>query len=209
MPLDTYANLKATIKRRSHRDDVDDNDLEDYIVQAESEFYNHSLTPIRVRDMEARATATASTSSRFLELPEDFLQMRSLHIVTSGGNQDIVYMAPEQLSVPGSSGRPRYFTVTTQLEFDVIPDSAYTIEMQYVKKITALSDTDPTNAILNNAPNIYLFGALWALFQDKMEMDLAEYWYGKFSTSLAGYNKTDKRGRYGPAPKIRIEGATP
>lgn len=209
MPLDTYANLKASIKQRSARNDVDDNDLSDYITQAESEFYNNEIAPLRVRAMEARATASASTSSRFLALPDDFLQMRRLSVVRDNGNQDITFMAPEQLSVLNESGIPRYFSVTTQLEFDKTPDSEYTIEMAYIKKIAALSDANPTNDILTNAPNIYVFGALWALFQEKQEFDSAEYYYGKFVNSIGGYNKTDKRGRYGPAPKIRIEGSTP
>jgi hypothetical protein len=42
-----------------------------------------------------------------------------------------------------------------------------------------------------------------------MEMDLAEYYYGKFVNSIKGLNRQTKRGKYGPAPKIRIEGATP
>lgn len=209
MPLDNYSNLKASIKQRSSRNDVDDNDLGDYITQAETEFYNNEVAPLRVRAMEARATALTDTASRFLELPEDFLQMRRFSIVRDAGNQDITYMAPEQLQVKNVTGLPRFFTVTTQLEFDKTPDAEYTAEMAYLKKITALSDQNPTNSILTDAPNIYVFGALWALFQEKQEFDTAEYYYGKFVNSIGGYNKTDKRGRYGPAPKIRIEGATP
>lgn len=209
MPLDSFSNLKASIKSRSKRNDISDDDLNDYITQAESEFYNNELSPLRIRGMEARATSLTDNGTRFQELPDDFLNMRALHIITSSGNSDVTYMSPETLAVPGTTGRPRYFTVTTQLEFDVVPDSAYTLEMQYLKKITALSDANTTNTILQESPNIYLFGALWALFQDAMEFDVAEYFYDKFIASIGGLNKTDKRGRYGPAPKIRIEGATP
>lgn len=209
MPLDNFSNLKASIKSRSKRNDVSDDDLNDYITQAESEFYNNEIAPLRIRGMEARATSSTDNGTRFQQLPDDFLNMRALHIITSGGNHDVTYMSPETLAVPGTTARPRFFTVTTQLEFDVVPDSAYTLEMQYLRKIPALSDTNTTNVILTDAPNIYLFGALWALFQDKMEMDVAEYFYGKFVNSIGGLNKTDKRGRYGPAPKIRIEGSTP
>ena len=209
MPLNNFANLKASIKRRSKRNDVSDADLNDYIQQAESEFYNNVSAPLRIRGMEARATSSADTASRFLALPDDFLNMRSLHIVTSSGNQDVTFMAPEQLAVPGTTGRPRYFTVTTQLEFDVVPDDTYTVEMQYLRKISALSDANPTNIILTEAPNIYLFGALKNLFEDHMEMDVSGFFEQRFIGAIQGLNKTDKRGRYGPAPKMRIEGATP
>jgi len=206
MALDNFDNLKASIIQWSHRSDQQAN-IEDYISIAESEMYANEHEPLRVRSMEARATATAS--GRFLELPDLFLQMRRLNITTASGNSDITYMAPEQLAVPGSSGQPRWFTVTTQLEFDVTPDDAYTIEMQYLKKLTPLDDTNTTNDILTNSPTIYLYGALWALFQNAMKPDQAEYYYGKFIHSIKGANRQDKNGRYGPAPKMRIEGATP
>lgn len=209
MPLDNFANLKATIKSRSSRDDISDDDLNDFIAQAEAEFYNNPAEPLRIRAMEARATASASTSSRFLALPTDFLQMRALHIVADSGNQDISYMAPEQMSVPNESGKPRYFTVTTQLEFDKQPDSAYTVEMQYLKKITGLSDANASNDVLTQSPNVYLYGGLWALFESIQEFDVAQYYYQRFINAVQGLNKTDRRGRYGPAPKMRIEGATP
>lgn len=209
MPLDNFANLKATIKSRSSRDDISDDDLNDFIAQAEAEFYNNPAEPLRIRAMESRDTLTASTSSRFLALPTDFLEMRSLQIVSDSGNQDISYMAPEQMSIPNESGKPRYFTISTQLEFDKQPDSAYSITILYLKKLTALDDTNTTNSVLSQSPNIYLYGGLWALFESIQEFDVAQYYYQRFINAIQGLNKTDKRGRYGPAPKMRIEGATP
>ena len=159
--------------------------------------------------METRSTASADTASRFLALPDRFLAMRRLSTVTSGGNTDIVYMAPEELQVPGVSGLPRFFTVTTQLEFDKTPDSDYIIEMAYLAKLLPLDDTNISNAILADAPHIYLYGSLWALFQYAADEEKAEYYYGKFINSIRGANKQDKHGRYGPAPKMRIEGHYP
>ncbi len=208
MALNNFSNLKASILEWSKRSDQQIN-VEDYIAIAESEMYANDVAPLKIRSMEARATAAADTGSRFLALPDFFLQMRRLNITTANGSSDITFMAPEQLAVNGSTGLPRWFTVTTQLEFDVTPDSAYTVEMQYVRKLTPLSDVAPTNDILTNSPTIYLYGALWALFQNVMEGDVAEYYYTKFINSIKGANRQDKNGRYGPAPKMRIEGATP
>ena len=162
--------------------------------------------------MEARATASASITSRFLELPDLFLQMRRLKLndpYSGGSDRDIIYYTPEQMPLSNLTQMPTFFSVTTQLEFDSTPDQAYTVEMQYIKKLAALSDSNTTNAILTNYPNIYLFGALWALFQDAMEADVAEYYYGKFLESIDGANASDQAGRYGPAPFIRMEGYTP
>ena len=208
MALDNFSNLKASIAQWSKRNDQTPF-IEDYIAMAESEMYANEHEPLRIRTMEARATASASTSSQFLELPDNFLEMRRLKIAAGSGDSDVTFMAPEQLRMNAGTGKPLFFTITTQLEFDRVPDAAYTVEMQYLQKLTALDDTNTTNAILTEAPTIYLFGALWALFQNVQEMEVAEYYYGKFINSIKGLNRQTKRGKYGPAPKIRIEGATP
>lgn len=212
MPLDNFSNLKASIKSRSHRNDVNDNDLTDYVTQCESEFYNNTDAALRIRAMEVRATNTVDTSSRFLSLPDRFLKMRRLKLndpFNGGCDTDIDYLTPEQMPLCNLVQRPRFFSVTTQLEFDSVPDKEYTIEMQYVQRLTALSDSNPTNVILDEHPNIYLFGSLWALFDDKQEIDVAADYYAKFLRAIAGANATDQAGRYGPAPFIRQEGYLP
>ena len=175
--------------------------------------YNNESAPLRIRAMEARATAPVSITSRFLALPDSFLQMRRLKLNsplgTSSYDTDLTYYSPEQMPLSGLTKIPCFFTVTTQLEFDSTPDQAYTIEMQYLNKLTALSDAATTNYILTTYPTIYLYGSLWALFQYSMEPDVAEYYYNKFLTAIQGANATDQAGRYGAAPVVRMEGYAP
>lgn len=209
MALDTYANLKVAIRDWSHRNDMGDDRIDDFIDMAEAEMYGNLDQPIRLRSMEARATATVSTSSRFLALPDLFLQMRRLKLNLAQEDTDVKYMAPEQMPLRGTSGIPRFFSVTTQLEFDRTPDSTYTIEMQYIKKLTPLSDSNTTNAILTDSPTVYLFGALWALHKFTSQPEVSADYYIQFINSIGGANIQDKKGKYGPAPRIRLEGSTP
>jgi hypothetical protein len=209
MPINNYANLKEAIHRRSKRDDVTDSMLDEYIDQAESEAYYNVESPLRFRSMESRQTISASTSSRFLPLPTNYVAMRALHIIGSNINEDIIYRTPEQIEVINSAGKPRFFTVTTQLEFDRVPDDDYTIEMQLYAKIAALSSSNTTNDLLTEAPNVYLFGCLWALFDEFQEFDLSNMYYQRFIGALKGVNKTYRRGRHAIGARIRIEGATP
>jgi hypothetical protein len=81
--------------------------------------------------------------------------------------------------------------------------------MQYWAKPTPLSDANTTNTVLTNFPTIYLYGALWSLWQYYSEEEKAEYYYNKMINAVRGANKQDKGGRYGPAPFIRMEGFTP
>ena len=207
MPLDNYDNLKAAIVRLDGSDSISDI-IDDAIDLTEAEMYSNAATPIRHRSMEVRSTASTD-ATRFLALPDLFLQMRGLRLVLSGGNTDVRYATPESLEVVAGSGKPRHFTVTSQLEFDRAPDSSYTIEMSFYSKLTALDDTNTTNDILTDGPNVYLFGSLWAVNLFNAEEEKASYYYNLFMNAIKGVNKRYNKGRYGPAPTMKTEGSTP
>lgn len=208
MALNNYANFKTAVIDFHGSNDIA-NFVDDAISMAESSMYGNSSYPLRLRAMESRQTASADTTSRFLELPTDFLEMRRLKITTGDEHYEIEQRTPESMSSVTSSGRPKEFTVTTQLEFDRVPDSAYTLEMQLYKKLTALDSTNTTNSILTNHPNIYLFGCLWAINLRAAEEEKANFYWGRFIDEIKGANKQDRKGRYGAAPRMKIEGKTP
>lgn len=207
MALDTFDNLKASIIDFSHRNDIA-NKVEDFIVLAEEAMYANPDFPLQLRQMETRAEAVTG-SDRFLALPDGFITMRRLKLNIGGGSCDVQYMAPDQMFIQSASGQPKFFTVTSQLEFDRVPDSEYTVDMQYSAIPSPLSSTNTTNIVLTNHPSAYLYGSLWALFGWAND-DVQEAKYlTKFLGIIAGINKRYKQGRFGPAPKMRIEGATP
>lgn len=209
MALNNYANLKAAIVRADGSNDITDV-LDDAIDICEAEIYANSTETLLVRGMETTSSETLSTSDRFLALQSDYIKMRSLSLVLSSGNQDIQYCTPESLKVVAGSGKPRNFTVTSRIEFDRVADSAYTADVIYFAKPTALSDANTTNTVLTNYPNIYLSGCLWAINSHfNQEPDMANYYYAEFIKAIKGANKQDKKGRYGPAPAMRFEGSTP
>jgi len=209
MALDSYDNLKAAVVRMVGRNDIALNVFDEALSIADKDVYANSVTPLRIREMETRSTASAPTDSRFMALPDGFLMMRRLKINAALRDHDIKYMTPEQLSINGSSGMPRYFTVTSQLEFDRVPDSDYTIEMQYFRRFGIISGTNATNTVLANFPSIYLYGILSYCHKFGAEEETANYYYDQFINAIAGANKQDRRGRYGPNPVQRIEGVTP
>ena len=202
MSLTTYLGLRDAIESWSHRNDVASR-LDDFIDLAESEM----LKWLRIRDMETRSTAV--TSGRYLSLPTDFLEMRRLRMISGAQYFELLQSTPEGMYITQDSGMPKLFTVTSQLEFDRTPDSAYTVEMQYYVKPTALSSSNTTNAILTRYPSIYLFGSLWALYQWALQEDKSEYFYQKFMAAVMSANREDKKGRHGPAPAMRYGGSTP
>jgi hypothetical protein len=208
MSLDTYANLKQEIIEWSHRGDIDGK-VDTFIDIAETEMFSNPEQVLKIRAMEQDTTDAASTSSRLLALPTDYQSFRGLKLVFSDVTYYPVFKTPEQMVRIDTTGRPLFFTITDQIEFDRVPDQAYTVEFQYYAVPTALSTSNTTNSVLTNHPQIYLFGALWACFEYATDDIQANKWYVRFMAAIVGANKKDKEGRYGPNPAMTVEGSTP
>ena len=208
MAITTYAQLKAAVITWSHREDLDLL-IDDFIDLTESEMLTNPTTPLSVRGEESLQTASMSTSSRFLELPSRYKKIRRAQLIVNSQRVDLVYRTPEQLRVYDGTGTPHFFTVTTQFEFDITPDQAYTIELQCLVDLAALSSSNTTNAVLTASPNVYLYGCLWAAANYGNDTEMAASYYSQFLSAIDGLNNKDRLGRYGPAPVMRIEGCTP
>ena len=154
---------------------------------------------------EVRSTAVLSTSSRFIALPPRFKSMRKVVIHTDDGECDLLFSTPDQMNVHNSAGRPYLFTVTSQIELDRIPDSAYVIEVQYLSDIPAITSASPTNALLTSNPNIYLFGGLWAAMKYGNDAEMEQSYYQQFINAIDGANERTNDGRYGPAPAVIMQ----
>lgn len=208
MAIDSFSNLKASVTAFSGRDDLS-NQLDDFVQLAETKIYANQVNPLRVRAMEDTATDTLSTASRYLALPTDFLEMRSFRITINDYQPTLDPVVPNSLRIYPSVGRPTEYTVTDQIEFNMIPDAAYTVTFQYYKKLAPLSSAAPVNAILTSFPNIYLYGALAELNKFAAEEEKATYYEDLFFDAISGANRESVAGSYGPAPRARKSGSTP
>ena len=204
MAIDSYANLKQAVERWSHRTDISDV-IDNFIELAE----NMIDKRLQLRSNEQRDTATASTSDRFLALPSKFLEMRRLSLINGSVTKDIEYRAPEALKIADTSGEPKYFTVTSQLEFDRTPASAYTLEMSYYTRLTPLTSSNTSNDVLTDYPDLYLYGCLHNLNNWAQDGEQSNHYLQLFDRAISLANKQENRGRYGPAPAIGLEAWTP
>lgn len=153
MSINTYAELQTAVAAWIHRDDLTAH-IPDFIQQGEA-LLNRKL---RTVDMENVTTLTASTLSRNVSLPSGFIEMQSLWIEST--RDEIQYIVPSLMAsaISTASGRPEYFTITSSIEFERVPDAAYSIECRYFKRYNLANDQ--TNTLLTNNPEIYLHAAL-------------------------------------------------
>lgn len=208
MALGTYAQLKASVETWSKRQDVNDK-VDDFIDLCETEIYSNSIEPLRVRAMVQLETSATSTSLRTQALPTGFLETRKLDLTVGGERFDIDYVTPSYQAIKSGTSTPSNYTITDQIEYDIIPDLAYVTNHSYYGKLTALSDANTTNSILTNYPNIYLYGSLMVLFQWAENNEEYSKYQNLFIQAISGANKQDEQGNRGVASQKRRNGRNP
>lgn len=212
MSLSDYSGLKDAVRRWSKRKDATDDFIDDFIDLAEEKIYSNEVSPLRIKEMDTRATATVSITDRYLALPDRFVDMRRLKInaqtdTTPGFAEDIDirFRAPDQLLLNNLSGFPGFFAVTSQIEFERIPDQLYVVEMQYFAKELPLDNANPINAVLTRFPSIYLHATLSELWKYYNEEEKAEFYNAKALNAIVAANKAEKKAMFGNAPQIHKE----
>jgi len=157
--LDNYTDLKAAIVARINHSEVADN-AEDFIRIAEDDIARW----LKVTWNESRAYATPT--SAFIELPPDYLAMRSIQWDSGGYRYTLEQLSPhlaDQESPSTAAGFPRYYTVQDgQIELRPAPagSNTSTLTMTYYYRPAYLSDLNLTNEIIDNAPNLLLYRSL-------------------------------------------------
>jgi hypothetical protein len=203
MSLDVFDNLVKEVVDWSHRGDLG-NKIADFILLAENAMYSNEIQPLKVRSMEI--VSTAATAGQYVGLPDGFESARSVRLVTGDNGGQLTFQAPEQMQKQVATGRPTFFTIIgNEVQLDRVPDSEYTLEIQYFRKATPLSVTNQTNEILTSHPSIYLFGALTALFGYSQDLEQQLKYNEMFMSAIKGANKADKKGRYGPGPSMSLK----
>jgi hypothetical protein len=159
MPLDTYANLQLAIADRIHRADLTPV-IPDFIRQAEDVIY----ADLDARKQDTRATLTALANTEAIPLPTDFMNFRSVSVVSSTPQGTLDYRSPDQYSQEfqfGNAGTPRVYTIIgDNMYVQPIPDQDTMLNVVYEAKLSNLSNANPSNWLLSNYPTVYLYAAL-------------------------------------------------
>ena len=163
MAISTYAELQTAVANWLDRDDLTDR-IPEFIALAEAKMNRR----LRISLMENISTAISTVGGqRDYSLPTGFNGMREFHLTTNPLTP-LSYLTPEMMNrmwAGSTSGKPRAFTLfsdggTRKIKLGPAPDVVYTTSMLYLKKIDNLSVANPTETMLTENPDIYLYGAL-------------------------------------------------
>lgn len=208
MSLDTFDNLKAAIADTLDRDDLT-SQIPDFITLAEA---RHKRTPktggIRSKEMITRETLTVN--ARQISLPTGYLEPINFKLLTNPVTV-LTYVNYHEMARlrDETSGKPEYFTIGNEIEFDQTPDDSYSGEMVYYKSETALGDSNTSNNILAQDPAAYLYGALIASAPHLMDDPRIALWKALYDEAAQGLNAIAKSGRLSGPLRSRVAGSTP
>lgn len=198
MSLDSYSALKATISSYLARSDLDAV-IPDFIRLAEVRLQRD----LRIRQMLTVAQASTTGGVATVGIPSDYLEMRDIHVVANPV-RTLSYEAPNSFyrnTRSAESGVPNSYTVLADdMQFAPIPDAAYVLQMLYYVKPPLLSDSNPSNTFLANAPDALLYGALGEAEPYLMNDARLSVWAALYERAVNSINVSDQAGEYSGQP---------
>jgi hypothetical protein len=198
LSITTYAEAQAAVKNWLHRSDLDTY-IPDFFTFGEARIARE----VKARQMEQRVTSITSTSSPYINLPEDLVALRLLWL-SSSTRVKLEYMPPDaffERYTDDVTGKPVAYTVIgDEVRFGPSPDSEYTVELWYYKKLTALSSA--TNSLFTVNPDLYVYAALCASAPFLKDDNRIAVWEMQFKMAKDSVNETHRETRYGANPRM-------
>ena len=190
MALSTYGQLKSAVAAWLERGDLTDR-VPDFITLAESRL-NRVL---RMRALETEEALSVAQGSRLVTLPSGYREAVALWLLSVQGRSALRFVDAAHLEASTTPGTPRYWTLnSTGIALDRPADQAYGLTLRMLGRV-GLSDAAPTNAILTDYPDLYLFGALVEAAPYLRDADLLALYSARFEAALMETRAKEARSR--------------
>ena len=190
MAITTYGELQAAAATWLVRADLTAR-IPEFIALAEARL-NRVL---RARLAESEVSLTATPGARTIPLPAGFAEPLALWIVQGGTRRPLRFIEPSLMPVTSLQGQPCGWSVDgASLAFDRPCDQAYALTLRMLAKF-ALSDAAPTNALLTDYPDAYLFATLCEAGPFLRDAELAQAYEARLERAIGEINAKDARSR--------------
>lgn len=219
MAINTYATLQTAVANWLDRSDLTDR-IPEFITLAEARMNRTLRLAIMLNvDQTTLGGATALVAgTRDYALPSGYLQMVDFHLRTSPITT-LSYLTPENMNrmwAGSQGGKPLAYTIFSDnasgtpiksVRLGPSPGSAYDYSIMFYKKIDALSDSNTTEQMLTNNPDVYLYGALLEAEPFLMNDQRVQLWATAFQESLRALQEQDNKDRHsGSAMRVMNTG---
>lgn len=158
MAISNYSELQTAIADFLNRDDLTSM-LPTFIAMAEGQLNRD------VRHWKMEQRSTADLDDQYLTLPTDWIETVRI-TVRDTTPYALNLMSRDELldrrfSGDDVAGKPVYYAhIAGEIEVYPTPDATYSVELLYRQKIESLSDSNTTNWLLTEAPDLYLYACL-------------------------------------------------
>jgi hypothetical protein len=195
MAISNYSELQTAVANWLDRDDLAAR-IPEFITLCEARF-NRSLRLRAMETLDISVDTVGGTST--VALPTGYVQMRDISLITSPITQ-LQYLTPEimnRINAGSLTGKPETYTIIADnILFGPTPDAAYDISMLYYKTFDALSDAAPTNWVITNAPDVYLYGTLLEAEPFLMNDQRVQLWATALTQSINTLQEQDNKDRH-------------
>lgn len=211
MPVTTYDELKTEIQNWLADDDVADF-TDSFIATCEANMRrNLRVEELIVRDTSISVAADTREITLSSTLTDSFEDMKFIRIRRPTGEESVYFpnliqLGLEQLTEESmeTAFRPEYFNITGGvLEFERPTDRAYDMDFFYYKKFDALSDSNASNEVLANYPDIYLWGSLVTASPFITNDERIATWANFYNNAMADIRKSNAKRNIAGAQRAR------
>lgn len=171
---------------------------------------------LHVIEMTSRVAIATVADQEYYGLPVDYSGMRDIVIrdaVVNGQPQTFTlqYRTPSQMHEVGNienyAQSGIYYTVINK-QIRILPtQSGNSMEVVYYKHVPALTETEPTNWVLEENPDCYLYGLLAQISAFNKDMDSASLWKSAFSEVLDEIISDDFDQRWSSSEPLQVRPA--
>jgi hypothetical protein len=186
MSIGNYSELQTSIAGWLKRTNLTDR-IPDFIALAEAQL-NRQL---RARQMTTVYTRT--TDQHIITLPDDYLDAEKLEL----NGETLDYTARWAADSPMRRGDNRAFYTmvgkSVWIMRRVEPNSVF--RLYYYQRLTPLSDLEPQNWLIEDAPDAYLYGSLLQAEPYLKNDQRVQIWQGLYTSIIEAMNSGTSRAR--------------
>lgn len=197
-----YLGLKDLATRFADRQDEEIAVLyPQYLAMAEARI-NRVL---KTREQSTRAYTPTVKDTRYYSLPPDYRGMRDVQM-THQTPQDprlttrpMFYISPQKYNEIENShvdGKLYYTVIANQIQILPAVDAGFTIEMVYYQKVPPLTETEPTNWMSADHPDIYIAALTGEISMFVKDYDAADKWFSRLNVAINELEVSDIKERW-------------
>lgn len=176
-----YASLITAVHDWSARSDISTTLIEQFIGLAEAK----ASESLRVPAMEVAKEVSSVNGN--LKIPSDYLQLRAITSPDGDSSRQLRYVSMDNFMLLNHPSDQESLAFTRQGPYWYLasnPGDGTNYTCFYYAGIDALDSLNPVNWLLQMAPQLYLYGALWFLFEYTFDEPRSKFWAARFDTEL-------------------------